>query len=254
MERPPAPNPWMSIRERLDEALVRRGFYPSRARARDAVLRGTVRVDGELALKPAKPVGERAEIAVDDGAQHYVSRAALKLLHGLDHFAIEVRGRYALDVGASTGGFTQVLLERGAAHVMAIDVGHGQMQLSDPRLTLIEGLNARDITAQHVAHPVQVIVCDVSFISLRLVLPPVMALAGPGADLVALIKPQFEVGRALLGKGGLVDDAGRQESVCDELTDMVRDLGWRVFGVTPSPVAGGDGNREFLIAARLAED
>lgn len=250
MAPPLAPNRWMSIKQRLDEALVSRGLYPSRSRARDAVLRGTVRVDGEAAGKPSQTVGPNNLITIHDEAQHYVSRAALKLKHGLLHFAIDPKGRQCLDIGASTGGFTQVLLEQGAAHVTAIDVGHGQMRIEDPHLTLIEGLNARDLSRGHVAHPVDLIVCDVSFISLKLALPPALGMAEQGAALVALIKPQFEAGREALGKGGIVTDPLAHERVCGEITVFLRQLGWRVQGLTASPVEGGDGNREFLIAAR----
>ena len=239
----------MSTKERLDEALVSRGLYPSRSRARDAVLRGTVRVDGETAAKPSQSVGPNNILTIHDEAQHYVSRAALKLKHGLQHFAMDPKGRNCLDIGASTGGFTQVLLEQDAAHVTAIDVGHGQMKIEDPRLTLIEGLNARDLSADHVAHPIDLIVCDVSFISLKLALPPALALAEEGARLVALIKPQFEAGREALGKGGIVTDPLEHERVCREITEFLRVQGWRVQGLTASPVEGGDGNREFLIAA-----
>jgi 23S rRNA (cytidine1920-2'-O)/16S rRNA (cytidine1409-2'-O)-methyltransferase len=240
----------MSIRQRLDDALVTRGLYPSRSRARDAVLRGTVTIDGEAASKPGQLVGPNSVISIADEARHYVSRAALKLKHGLSHFAIDPHGRHALDIGASTGGFTQVLLEQGAAHVTAIDVGHGQMQVRDTRVTLIEGLNARDLAARHLAHPIDLIVCDVSFISLKLALPPALDLAEEGAWLVALVKPQFEVGREHLGKGGVVTDDTEQQRVCTEIADLLRRHGWRVIGLAPSPIAGGDGNREFLIAAR----
>ena len=240
----------MSTRERLDEALVSRGLYPSRSRARDAVLRGTVRVDGEAAVKPSQMVGPNNIITIHDDAQNYVSRAALKLKHGLENFAIDSRNRNCLDIGASTGGFTQVLLEQGAAHVTAIDVGHGQMKLEDPRLTLIEGLNARDLVRAHVAHPIDLIVCDVSFISLKLALPPALELAEQGAVLVALIKPQFEAGREALGKGGIVTDPLEHERVCGEIAAFLHAQGWLVQGLTTSPVEGGDGNREFLVAAR----
>ena len=250
MARPLAPNRWMSTKQRLDEALVARGLYPSRSRARDAVLRGTVRVDGEAASKPSQTVGPSNVITTHDAAQQYVSRAALKLKHGLQHFAIDPKGRQCLDIGASTGGFTQVLLERGAAHVTAIDVGHGQMRIEDPRLTLMEGLNARDLSRGHVAHQVDLIVCDVSFISLKLALPPALDMAEEGAPLVALIKPQFEAGRDALGKGGIVTDPREHERVCAEITEFLGEQGWRVQGITASPVEGGDGNREFLIGAR----
>jgi 23S rRNA (cytidine1920-2'-O)/16S rRNA (cytidine1409-2'-O)-methyltransferase len=240
----------MSTRQRLDEALVARGLYPSRARARDAVLRGTVTVDGAIAAKPAQLVDDAARIAVSDAALAYVSRAALKLKHGLDHFAIDVKGRRALDIGASTGGFTQVLLERGAAHVTAIDVGHGQMKVESPRVTLIEGLNARDLAPRHLDGAIDLIVADVSFISLSLALPPALRLAAAGAVLVALVKPQFEVGRAALGKGGIVKDTLALDRACQEVASFLADQGWQVLGFTPSPIAGGDGNPEFLIAAR----
>lgn len=250
MARPLAQNLWMSIRQRLDEALVARGFYSSRSRARDAILRGTVSIDGETARKPAHPVGPNTVIELNDQAKSYVSRAALKLKHGLAHFNIRVEGCHALDIGASTGGFTQVLLEQGAAHVTAIDVGHGQMTLEDPRLTSIEGLNARDLGPQHLSHPVDLLVCDVSFISLKLALPPALELAGEGAHLVALIKPQFEAGRDALGKGGLVTDDADHARVCEDIVTLLQREGWTVLGLTPSPLEGGDGNREFLIAAR----
>lgn len=239
----------MSTRQRLDEALVVRGLCPTRSRARDAVLRGTVKVDGLPATKPSQMVGASAVLTVEDAAQGYVSRAALKLKHGLSAFGISARGKNALDIGASTGGFTQVLLEEGAAHVTAIDVGHGQMQVKDPRVRLIEGLNARDLCTDHIDRPVQLIVCDVSFISLKLALPPALDLAEEGALLVALIKPQFEAGREAIGKGGLVTDPQVHERVCAEITAFLRSQGWRVLGVEPSPVEGGDGNREFLVAA-----
>lgn len=239
----------MSTRQRLDEALVVRGLCPTRSRARDAVLRGTVKVDGLPATKPSQMVGASAVLTVEDEAQGYVSRAALKLKHGLSAFGISARGKNALDIGASTGGFTQVLLEEGAAHVTAIDVGHGQMQVKDPRVRLIEGLNARDLCADHLDRPVQLIVCDVSFISLKLALPPALDLAEEGALLVALIKPQFEAGREAIGKGGLVTDPQVHARVCAEIPAFLLSQGWRVLGVEPSPVEGGDGNREFLVAA-----
>ena len=240
----------MSTRQRLDEALVARGLCASRSRARDAVLRGTVQVDGEQAAKPSQIVGANNVLTIHDEAQAYVSRAALKLKHGLSHFGIDPAGKHGLDIGASTGGFSQVLLEQGAAHVTAIDVGHGQMKLEDPRITLIEGLNARDLSTEHLGGPVQLIVCDVSFISLKLALPPALALAEEGAELVALIKPQFEAGREALGKGGIVSDPQEHERVCREIVDFLALQGWRVLGVTGSPVEGGDGNREFLVGAR----
>ena len=249
----PVPNPWMSNRLRLDQYLVEHGHYKTRARARDAVLRGTVRIDGQVITKPGHHISAACDIKVDDEAQSYVSRAALKLRHGLAHFEIDVAGRHAVDIGASTGGFTQVLLENGAASVLAIDVGHDQLDdelASDRRVTVIEGLNARGLKALHLSDPIEIIVCDVSFISLKLALPAALDLAEPGAVLIALIKPQFEIGRDQLGKGGVVRDRLLASAVCDVISGWLRsEMGWHVLGVTPSPIEGSDGNHEFLIAA-----
>jgi 23S rRNA (cytidine1920-2'-O)/16S rRNA (cytidine1409-2'-O)-methyltransferase len=237
---------------RLDEALVARKLSPSRSRARDSIKRGTVFVNGDAARKPSQAVQPTDVLRVEDSASHYVSRAALKLLHGLLHFNISASGRNSIDIGASTGGFTQVLLERGAAHVIAIDVGHGQMVpalAQDARVTLIEGLNAREITRAHMPEDVSLIVCDVSFISLKLALPAALHLAAAGTDVLALIKPQFEVGRGHVGKGGVVTDALEQQRACEEVVAWLKDAGWIVKGVVDSPIEGGDGNREFLMCA-----
>lgn len=244
----------MAQRERLDQRLVDLGLTPSRARARDAVLRGTVTVDGRTATKPGQPVDLTAKIEISDPAGAYVSRAALKLLAALDGFAVSPEGRICLDVGASTGGFTQVLLERGAARVHAIDVGHGQMHESisnDPRVNRRDGLNARELTAQDLENTSpSLIVSDVSFISLKLALPPALDLALPGAEALLLVKPQFEVGREGVGKGGLVAP-DRAEASAGELRDWLDTLpGWQALGLLPSPVTGGDGNREFLLYGR----
>ena len=239
--------------KRLDMALVERGLAPTRARARDAILRGHVTIGGRLAAKPAQTVEDSAEIAVDDPAAAYVSRAALKLIAGLDRFGFSPNGRTALDLGASTGGFTQVLLERGARKVFAIDVGHGQLDPSlaaDPRVVSREGLNARDLTLADIGEEVGAIVADVSFISLRLVLPPALRLAAPGAWGVFLVKPQFEAGRDAIGKGGIVRDAQLGERTAAELAAWLEtEMGWRTAGVILSPIEGGDGNREFLLGA-----
>jgi len=233
---------------------VERGLIPSRARARDAILRGHVAVDGKLVRRPAQTVGPDAEITLDDPASGYVSRGSLKLIAALDRFAYDPTGRTGLDVGASTGGFTQVLLERGAASVYAVDVGHGQLAPSleeDPRVISLEGVNARDLTADLVPEPAGAIVADVSFISLRLVLPPVLALATADAWGVFLVKPQFEVGRENVGKGGIVRDATLAEKTASEIAAWLEhDMGWKVDGLILSPIAGGDGNREFLLGAR----
>jgi 23S rRNA (cytidine1920-2'-O)/16S rRNA (cytidine1409-2'-O)-methyltransferase len=240
-------------RRRLDEEIAARELLPSRARARDAVLRGTISVNGILARKPSQPIGSNDAITITDEAQHYVSRAALKLLHALGHFSIPVQGRICLDIGASTGGFTQVLLERGAKHVTAIDVGHGQLApllVKDNRLMLVEGLNARDITGDQYPPDCSLITCDVSFISLKLALLPALALALPKTELVALIKPQFEAGKENIGKGGIVSNPAVHQIVCNDIRNFLEASGWSVKGVEPSPIEGGDGNREFLIAAR----
>jgi 23S rRNA (cytidine1920-2'-O)/16S rRNA (cytidine1409-2'-O)-methyltransferase len=239
---------------RLDQALVSRGFFASRSRARDAIERGTVRVDGVVATKAGQLVTGDAEIAVDDPTQAYVSRAALKLIAALDHFGLSPEGLCCLDVGASTGGFTQVLLERGAPHVTALDVGHGQLdpRLSgDPRVTSLEGLNARELTRGQLPHSPQAVVSDVSFISLRLALPPALELAEPGAWFVALVKPQFEAGREAIGKGGLLRDPTLGPNIAADMEVWLNSLGgWRSLGVIPSPIAGGDGNLEYLLAGR----
>ena len=234
---------------RLDEALVARGLYASRARARDAVLRGTVLVNGEPARKPSQNIYPEAVLNVADQAQAYVSRAALKLIAALDHFNIPVKGRVALDIGASTGGFTQVLLERDARLVIAIEVGHGQMALEDERIRLHEGVNARDLTREEVPEDVALVVVDVSFIPLHIALMPALDLVAEGANLVALIKPQFEVGREGIGKGGMVKDETAHQKACDDVAAFITAQGWRVQGVIPSPIDGGDGNVEFLIVA-----
>lgn len=239
-------------RRRLDELLVERGLFPSRSRARDAIGRGTVTVGGVVALKPGLNVPASSVIAVDDPASGYVSRAALKLIAGLDHFGLDPAGCDALDIGASTGGFTQVLLERGAAHVRAVDVGHGQMHSTiarDPRVTSVEGLNARDLSSADLGGRVpDFMVCDVSFISLKLALPPALALAADGARAVLLVKPQFEAGREAIGRGGLLKDPADAESVADDLAAWLGAFpGWRPLGLHPSPIEGGDGNREFLL-------
>jgi 23S rRNA (cytidine1920-2'-O)/16S rRNA (cytidine1409-2'-O)-methyltransferase len=242
-----------STRQRLDELLVARGLFPSRSRARDAIERGTVTVDGVIARKPGQTVPADCLIAVDDPAQGYVSRAALKLIAGLDHFRLDPAGSEALDLGASTGGFTQVLLERGAAHVTAIDVGHGQIHpdiAGDPRVTVIEGLNARDLSAADLADRIpDFIVSDVSFISLKLALPPALAIARNGARAIFLVKPQFEAGREAIGKGGLLKDPYDAARIAGLLQDWLDGIpGWRPLGLHLSPIEGGDGNREFLLA------
>jgi 23S rRNA (cytidine1920-2'-O)/16S rRNA (cytidine1409-2'-O)-methyltransferase len=240
-------------RLRLDELLVARGLYATRSRARDAIARGVVRVDGEVVARPGQAVAATSEIRTDDPAARYVSRAALKLIAGLDRFGLDPKGAHALDIGASTGGFTQVLLEKGAAHVVALDVGHGQLDESlrnHRRVTVIEGLNARDLTLAHLeGQNPDFLVSDVSFISLTLALPPALDLAAPGARGVFLVKPQFEAGREAIGKGGILKDLDEGPRVAERLRLWLdAQPGWRALGLCDSPVAGGDGNREFLLA------
>ncbi len=238
--------------QRLDEALVARGLAQSRARGRDAVLRGIVCVNGAAARKPSQHVSHDDVLTLADDSARYVSRAALKLFHSLQLFVIDPNGKSCVDLGASTGGFTQVLLEAGAAHVTAIDVGHGQMAAliaNDLRVTLREGLNARDITRDDIPDDVALIVSDVSFISVKLALPPILAIVNAGTQLIVLIKPQFEVGREGLGKGGVVRDVALIEKTCADISAFITAQGWRVEGIAPSPIEGGDGNREFLLAA-----
>ena len=247
-------------RTRLDIALVERGLMPSRARARDAILRGCVRIGLNICEKPGQLVWEGAELSIDDPAKSYVSRAAIKLIAGLDRFDLDPSGRTVLDIGASTGGFTQVLLERRAHHVLAIDVGHDQMAASirgDPRVSLLEGLNARDLQRHHLGgRPVGAIVCDVSFISLKITLPTALSLAEPGAWGLFLVKPQFEVGRKHVGRGGLVRSEKAAKDCVQDIAEWLSAIdGWLVLGHTPAPLTGSKGNQEFLLAAsRIGDD
>jgi 23S rRNA (cytidine1920-2'-O)/16S rRNA (cytidine1409-2'-O)-methyltransferase len=237
---------------RLDKALLARGLAPTRSRARDLILRGVVRVDGAMTTKAGTVVADRAEIAITETSD-YVSRGALKLIAALDAFGFSAEGRVALDAGASTGGFTEVLLERGASHVFAVDVGRGQLHprlAADSRVTSLEGMDARALTEREISRPVSAIVADVSFISLEKVLPSVLPFAEPGAWLAALVKPQFEAGREAIGKGGIVRDAAVRDAQAAKLSDwMAARPGWRVVGSIPSPIEGGSGNREFLLGA-----
>jgi 23S rRNA (cytidine1920-2'-O)/16S rRNA (cytidine1409-2'-O)-methyltransferase len=238
---------------RLDQLLVERGLAESRAKAQALVLAGKV-FSGERRLdKAGATIAADAAIEVRGAPHPWVSRGALKLVHGLDHFAIDVAGKVALDVGSSTGGFTEVLLARGAAKVYAVDVGRGQLAWSlrnDPRVVVMEGVNARHLTPSDLAEAPQIIVCDASFIGLEVVLPAPLALAATDSALVALIKPQFEVGKGRVGKGGIVRDPDLHAEVCERIRHWLSDtMGWRVLGITESPITGQEGNKEFLIAA-----
>ncbi len=239
---------------RLDLALVERGLVPTRSRARDLIRTGKVRVGAQVCTKAAAEGGAESELTLEDvGAARAVSRGGQKLAAALAAFEFDPAGQIALDVGASTGGFTQVLLDRGAQKVYAADVGHGQLHPSlkaDVRVVSLEGLDARRLTRETVPEAVGVITADVSFISLIKALGPALELAAPGAFLVALVKPQFEVGPERIGKGGIVRDATARDHALHAVTAwLAAQPGWRVAGSIPSPVKGGSGNVEFLIGA-----
>ncbi len=238
------------MRTRAARLLVERGFFASRARAPAAIAAGLVRADGETVRRPSDALAEDARIEASE-PHPWVSRGGIKLAAALIAFGLDPKGLACLDVGASTGGFTEVLLKRGAASVVAVDVGHGQLDprlAADPRVSAHEGLDARRLTAEIAGAP-EAIVVDVSFISQTLVLPAALPLAGRPAWLVSLIKPQFEVGRDKLTKGAVKDPADLK-AACAAVRACVEGLGWRSVGLVPSPIAGGDGAREFLYAAR----
>jgi 23S rRNA (cytidine1920-2'-O)/16S rRNA (cytidine1409-2'-O)-methyltransferase len=237
---------------RADQLLVRQGLSESRARAQALIMAGVV-FSGERKLaKAGEMLAEDAPLEVRGKDHPWVSRGGIKLDHGLAHFGVDVSGAVALDVGSSTGGFTDVLLSRGAAKVYAVDVGTNQLAWKlrqDPRVVVHEQTNARTIDAGTIPEPIDIIVCDASFIGLSKVLEAPLRLAKPGAKLIALVKPQFEAGRAEVGKGGVVRDPVVHERVCAATADWVASQGWTILGVTPSPITGPEGNVEFLLAA-----
>ena len=239
-------------RKRADVLLVERGLFESRAKARAAIEAGGVTADGRIVVKPSEALDEASEI-VAAAAYPWVGRGALKLAHALETWAVLVAGRVVLDVGASTGGFTEVALNRGAARVYAVDVGRGQLHprlTADPRVVSLEGLDARSLTTELIPEPPGLIVTDVSFIGLAKALPAALALARPDADLVALVKPQFEVGPERVGKGGLVKDEAARAEALDGVCSFLEGVGWRVQATVQSPIVGGDGNLEWLLWAR----
>jgi 23S rRNA (cytidine1920-2'-O)/16S rRNA (cytidine1409-2'-O)-methyltransferase len=242
-------------RRRLDLLLVERGLAESRARAQALIMAGLVFSGDRRLDKPGMLLEEDTALAVKGRDHPWVSRGGLKLAHALDRFGIDPAGLVCLDVGASTGGFTDVLLSRDAARVYAVDVGRGQLAWKlrvDPRVVLIERVNVRDLTRALITEPIDLVVCDVSFISLTLALPAALTLAAPGARLVALIKPQFEAGRAQVGRGGIIRDPDVRREVCERISAWVAaQPGWRVEGLIDSPIAGADGNLEYLLAAVL---
>jgi 23S rRNA (cytidine1920-2'-O)/16S rRNA (cytidine1409-2'-O)-methyltransferase len=243
----------MPPKTRLDVVLVERGLVATRERARAMVLAGQVTVDGQVVSKAGAAVGADARVELVAPDHPYVGRGGIKLAHALDAFQVTVRGRRALDVGASTGGFTDVLLQRGAADVVALDVGHGQLDWklrNDPRVIVREGVNARALTAEHVPHIVDLVTIDVAFISLRHIFPALPPFLAPRADIVALVKPQFEAGRSEVGRGGIVSDPLVHDAVVARVTEEAAAIGLSRVGMTPSPITGATGNREFFLHLR----
>jgi 23S rRNA (cytidine1920-2'-O)/16S rRNA (cytidine1409-2'-O)-methyltransferase len=242
-------------RVRLDVLLTDRGLTPSRERARAVILAGQVTVDGRVVSKAGTAVTSEARVELLQPDHPYVGRGGLKLAHALDAFAVRVEGREALDIGASTGGFTDVLLKRGASRVVALDVGHGQLDWrirNDARVVVIEGLNARFLSIQDLPGPVDLVVIDVSFISLTQILPRVPQILRAGADVIPLVKPQFEAGRDEVGKKGIVRDPDVQARAIERVTDAAAEVGLARIAMTPSPITGAEGNQEFLLHLRVA--
>jgi 23S rRNA (cytidine1920-2'-O)/16S rRNA (cytidine1409-2'-O)-methyltransferase len=239
---------------RLDLALVERGLATSRERARALIMAGHVSVDGQVVSKAGAAVAEGARLEIATPDHPYVSRGGVKLAHALDDFGVDPSGKRALDVGASTGGFTDVLLQRGAAHVIALDVGHGQLHWrlrNDPRVDVHEGVNARALTPGDVPNPVDIVTIDVSFISLAHILPALPPFLASGADVVALVKPQFEAGRDEVGKHGLVTDPAVHDAVLTRVTVDAQAAGFSRVAMTPSAITGATGNQEFFLHLRL---
>ncbi len=237
---------------RLDKLLLEKGLVSSRRRAQALVMEGKVKVDDKRVTKPGTKVDESALVEILEKDMPFVSRGGVKLAHALDHFRIRVDGVVAMDVGASTGGFTDCLLQRGAEKVFAVDVGYGQLDWklrNDSRVIVLERENIRYLTPEKIPEPVDIAVIDVSFISLRLVIPAVEKFLAPGGKLVALIKPQFEVGKGKVGKGGVVRDPEEHRRVVAEISEFVTTAGWDLQGIVESPLLGPKGNREFFLFA-----
>jgi 23S rRNA (cytidine1920-2'-O)/16S rRNA (cytidine1409-2'-O)-methyltransferase len=242
----------MAEKKRIDQLIVERGLAESRARAQALVMAGLVFAGERKIDKPGQQVARDAEVSVRGRDHPWVGRGGVKLAHAIEHFGLDPKGAVAMDIGSSTGGFTEVLLAHGAAHVFAVDVGTNQLAWKlrqDPRVTVLEQTNARALTTQQIDRSCDWVVCDASFIGLAKVLEVPLMLAERKATLVALIKPQFEVGREEVGKGGIVRDPALHQRVCDEVRQWLEGSDWRVLGVTESPITGTEGNVEFLIAA-----
>jgi len=243
------------MRTRLDIEMVRRGLAKSRETARRLIMAGRVRVNSRPADKPDLLVSAESSVTVLGSDPQYASRGAYKLIAALDAFAIEVAGRHALDVGASTGGFTDVLLKRGAAHVIALDVGYGQIAerlRTDPRVTILDRTNVRLVQPRMLPYLPDLVTIDTSFISLRIVIPAVLALLAAKAEIIALVKPQFEVGRGQVGKGGIVRDEAVRRTALEGILSFARQAGLEIIGSIDSPIAGARGNREFLVVMKFA--
>jgi 23S rRNA (cytidine1920-2'-O)/16S rRNA (cytidine1409-2'-O)-methyltransferase len=238
------------MKTRLDRLIVERGLAESREKAQALIMAGEVRVNGQKAAKPGQPVA--ADCAIEVLARPlYVGRGGLKLAEALRHFAIDVAGKVCLDIGCSTGGFTDALLQSGAARVHGVDVGSGQLDWklrTDPRVSLHEGINARELKFEQIGERVDFLVCDVSFISVTVILPAIVPLLQPGGQMVILIKPQFEVGKGQVGKGGIVREPELHRAACERVVGAVRELGFETE-IIESPILGAEGNKEFLLHA-----
>ncbi|ASJ91673.1 TlyA family RNA methyltransferase [Porphyrobacter sp. CACIAM 03H1] len=246
------PRPPKAPKRRVDQLLVERGLAESRARAQALVMAGLVFIGDNKVDKPGQQVADDIAMTVRGRDHPWVSRGGIKLAHALEHFGLDPAGAVAMDIGSSTGGFTDVLLTHGAEHVFCVDSGTNQLAWKlreDPRVTVLEQLSARLLTRDHITRPCDWVVCDASFISLAKVLEVPLQLAAPQCRLVALIKPQFEVGREEVGKGGVVRDPALHERVCEEVRGWLEGLGWTVQGIATSPITGPQGNVEFLISA-----
>lgn len=236
-------------KERLDKALVQQGFAPTRSRASQMIADGIVCVGGVPAVKPNQSITAHHTITLSQPDHPWVSRAGLKLAHAIGEFGITVADKMCLDIGASTGGFTQVLAHHNARHVVAVDVGCDQLHAtikSNPNVTDLSPLDARDLTPEHLPEPPQIIVCDASFIGLEKILPPALSMAPVGAELVALIKPQFQLSQSMVGKGGIVKNPAHHQQACNDVQNMLTTQNWQTKKIVPSPITGGDGNVEFL--------